>query len=60
MGYYFEGDGYRQWIMSMMPNIHSNKNIPQEIKDSWIELALSENIENLHENVAVFENGSMT
>ena len=55
--YWFEN--YKEWIMQMMPNIHTNNNIPQEIKDSWIELALTNNVENLHESVAVFENGNI-
>lgn len=57
MDYDFEN--FTEWVMSMMPNIHTNKNIPQEIKDSWIELALAENINNLHESVVVFENGNI-
>ena len=37
------------WVMNMMPNIHINKNIPKEIKDSWIELALVTNVQHLYE-----------
>jgi len=55
--YWFEN--YKEWIMQMMPNIHTNKNIPQEIKDSWIELALTNNVENLHESCVVQENGNI-
>lgn len=37
-------------IMGMMPNIHTNNYIPQEVKDAWIELALINNIDQLYES----------
>lgn len=41
---------FNGWVMDMMPNIHTNNYIPQEVKDSWIELALTLNIEQLYES----------
>lgn len=48
MGYEMDLDN---WVMNMMPNIHTNKNIPKEIKDSWIELALVTNVQYLYESM---------
>ena len=36
------------WVMAMMPNIHNNKNLPQDIKDSWIGLAVTINVNKLY------------
>ena len=36
-------------LKQVMPNIHTNPNIPQEIKDAWIGLATETNIKHLHE-----------
>ena len=37
------------WVMGMMPNIHKNKNLPQDIRDSWINLAMEINVKHLHD-----------
>jgi hypothetical protein len=41
---------FNGWIMAILPNIHANNYIPQEVKDAWIELALINNIEQLYES----------
>jgi hypothetical protein len=48
MGYEMDLDN---WVMDIMPNIHTNKNIPKEIKDSYIELALVTNLQYLYESI---------
>ena len=45
-GWDFDFNG---WVMATMPSIHKNKNLPQEIKDSWINLAVTLNVEHLHD-----------
>ena len=39
------------FLSEMMPNIHSNNNIPQDIKNAWIELCVAENGDLINEEV---------
>lgn len=43
------------FLNEMMPNIHHNNNIPQEVKDAWIELCVIENVNLLSEEVVLAE-----
>ncbi len=43
----------KELLNEMMPNIHTNKNIPQDIKDAWIELCVVENSDLIIEEVVV-------
>lgn len=43
----------KKLLNEMMPNIHTNNNIPQDIKDAWIELCVVENSDLIIEEVIV-------
>lgn len=44
----------KQMVSDMMPNIHSNTKVPDDIKDAWIELCVTENIDKLHDYVILW------
>ena len=44
----------KQMASDMMPNIHNNPKVPDDIKDAWIELCVTENIDNLHDYVILW------
>lgn len=44
---------FKGFLSEMMPNIHSNNNIPQDIKDAWIELCIAENGDLIMEEVSI-------
>lgn len=50
MEFYFEN--HYDWIIHMMQTILPSK-LPQEIKDSWIEYAITCNSHLLHEEVTI-------
>ena len=41
------------FLNEMMPNIHANNNIPQDIKDAWIEMCVAENSNLINEEVCI-------
>ena len=43
----------KEFLNEMMPNIHANNNIPQDIKDAWIELCAVENSYLIIEEVVI-------
>ena len=43
----------KELLNEMMPNIHTNNNIPQDIKDAWIELCVVENSDLIIEEVVI-------
>ena len=41
------------FLNEMMPNIHANNYISQDIKDAWIELCVVENVDLIIEEVCI-------
>ena len=44
---------FKEFLNEMMPNIHTNNNISQDIKDAWIELCVVENSDLIIEEVII-------
>lgn len=44
---------FKELLNEMMPNIHENNNIPQDVKDAWIELCVVENGDLIFEEVII-------